>query len=226
MGIENMSATSASPPIRDNSSRKLGPAKSLVVFVCLVLLGQAASLLRPGSGAPAVLRPSAGVSIAILVIYGLRHWPLVLVSSLASAAISFITHDSRHDMLWGDMAFCVVCLGQRLFAAWMLRKTVGSRLGFRKPAEVLLFMGIVALSSLVGALVTVSAMWLAGVQHNAVRTVLDWWLGHLVGAGAFGPLVFLWIGEGIPRWSRNAVAARPRLYGCPDHRADLGIWRR
>jgi len=138
---------------------------------------------------------ASGLSLAALILFGLRLWPGVFVGA---AAVNFLITDIEGG------AAVLVGVGNTLEAvigAALLRR-VGFRPTLERVQDVVALLGIGALgTTIVSASVGVAALWLSGSLGSAEPAIVwtIWWLGDAGGVIIVAPVLFM-AANGTPPW--------------------------
>jgi len=148
-------------------------------------------------GAVTALWPPVGVGIAVLVLFGPRLWPGIVIG----------------DLLVGDYSTPIgTVLGQTVgntlevvVAALLLRRLIGDHTGLERVRDVLALVAAAALGTLISACFGATSLRLGDVitrgQFGEVwRT---WWLSDFTGALVVTPLILTWATRGLSRFSRR-----------------------
>jgi integral membrane sensor domain MASE1/anti-sigma regulatory factor (Ser/Thr protein kinase) len=165
------------------------------VYVATAKLGLAVAL--PGTNATPVWAPT-GVSLAVLVLFGMRFWPGVALGAFLANVDTSISWVAVVGITMGNTL-------EALVGTWLLA-WAGFDIGLRRVRDVVSLAVLAGLvSTLVSAVFGVASLRLGGaISSGAVVHVFRvWWLGDMTGD--------LVVAAGI-----LVVASRPRL---PDSRA-------
>ncbi len=155
------------------------------MYFCVARLGL---MLDAVSGFATLVWPPTGIALAFLFIYGKRLWPGIAIGALLvnwSMGASFLAASGT-------------ALGNTLEAvlgAWLLRRLLGFDRRMERLQDVVGFAACaVPACTIVSATVGVVSLWLGGkVAAGAFgATWSAWWIGDLLGAMLFAPLIFIW----------------------------------
>jgi signal transduction histidine kinase len=161
---------------------------SAVVYGFASRLGLALAYPHTGTttyGAVTALWPPVGVGIAVLVLYGLRLWPALVVGGLMAGDYS-----TSLGLVLGQIAGTV--LGIVIASALLVR--LGARTPGLRVRDVLTLIGCAAAGTALGAAFGLLVIWLAG-DLPAVGTEKiwrTWWLSDLSGALIVAPALLTW----------------------------------
>ena len=166
----------------------------LIAFASAIVYGFASrlgfALAYPHSGtstygAVTALWPPVGVGIAVLVLYGLRLWPALVVGGLLAGDYS-----TTSGLVFGQIAGTVA--GIVIAAALLVR--LGARTPGLRVRDVLTLIACSAAGALLGASIGLLLIWIAG-DLPAVATEKvwrTWWLSDLTGALIVAPALLTW----------------------------------
>ena len=173
-------------------------AYAAVAAIALLLAGP------PAYASP--LFPSAGIALAVTLVYGRAALPGVWLGAwLTNAALS----PARSVELWPALMLpMVIGLGAMVQAgvgAWLVRRFVPQPVVLNAPRDILLaaLLGAV-LACTFNASVATAALTVAGVVPggNGPSNWLTWWQGDTLGVLIGAPLVLTLIGQpGEERWA-------------------------
>lgn len=177
-------------------------------LLCLVLAGV---YLLTGTGglhlatvtkSVTLVWPPTGVSLAVLVLYGSRFWPGVLLGAfLVNVLTPGVSAATALEMASGNTAEAVL-------GAFLLRRS-GFQPQLGRVPDVLrlaILGGIV--STWASATVGTLALWRQGLLESASLAVAwrEWWIGDLLSDLVVAPLVLTWVSPvRLPRAPRRVV---------------------
>jgi len=143
--------------------------------------------LKMNYGGLAPLWLATGIGVALLWLYGLRWWPVILVGEILS------THVVGRSWIVGGTA-SIAQLAEALIAAWLLRRQAVDPL-FARGRDVLWFaFSGCLLPAIVGGTLGAAGMWFNGMSSSqALSSVwINWVLGDVLGILIFTPLIAHW----------------------------------
>jgi signal transduction histidine kinase/CheY-like chemotaxis protein len=164
--------------------------------------------LPPGFASP--IWPPAGLALGVLLVFGPRAWPGVLLGSWFANAF-------RPEGMILDYVPVLVAIGstaQALLGRALVIRLCGRDAGLDSPANVFGFVAATLASCLTSASVGVLALTLAGklLLAEVPANWLTWYLGDCIGAVTFAPLVLLAVGRPRETWRpRRLTAGLPIL---------------
>ncbi|MCM0082195.1 MASE1 domain-containing protein [Geomonas sp. Red32] len=191
------------------------PLNHLIVAGAYLLTAKVGLLLAiPHTNATPVWPPS-GIALAACLIYGYRIWPGIFAGALLANAAA----PGDHSLL-SSVLFSVTTAGgntlEALAASWLIRCGSAYRFTFDRLADTLRFILFGALASpLISATVGTFALnMMVNDWPESSEVWLTWWVGDVVGALLFTPLILNWPKRPLPRWSgRKAMEAAAALLG-------------
>jgi signal transduction histidine kinase/integral membrane sensor domain MASE1 len=179
--------------VRAHSFRYLRRAILIgVLYYGAARLGLALALVY-GNVSP--VWPSSGVAIGLLLLFGLRHLPAVLVASFLSTAATGVP-------TWTALAIAVGSGLEPAVAVAFLRWS-RFRHSMERTRDVLRFAAaVVLLGTPLSATVGMLALAWGGVVDwsDFGRAWPIWWLGNAVGGLALAPLLLVWRRPPTARW--------------------------
>jgi integral membrane sensor domain MASE1 len=194
-----------------NPARRLS-ARSLVLAATVfgVYVG-AAKLGIELSVAHGVITPvwaPTGISLAALVLFGLRFWPAVALGALVANATTGASVPEAAFIAVGNTLEAVVG------AALLLR--VGFRPALARVQDVfaLVLLGAIA-STTISATNGVTTLWISGSLSGADygSEWLLWWLGDAMGDLVVAPLLLVWAAAPLRNLSRRLTVEAFVLLG-------------
>ena len=190
-GAEPHAVTVDAPPRTVATSSFWGDSTGLFAVVFLAFAtGAVLSWESFGSAqGPSFFYPSAGVTVAAMMLTRRALWPAVVAAILAGEVMVDMLYGSPPAVSLGFAAANVVepLVGASLTLAWCR-----GRPDLRKRRDFVAFLvGACTIAPLFGGLVggTVSAR---ADQKPVLITVLDWWAGDAVGVLVVGAPILLW----------------------------------
>lgn len=165
------------------------------VYFVLARLGL---MMDAVSGFATLVWPPTGISLAVLLLFGYRLWPGVLLGAfLANASI-------------GAPPLAALSIGtgnmlEAVLAAYLLHR-IGFRNSFDRLRDVFAFVTLgVLLSTMVSASIGVASLSVAGLvpAPRLTYTWLAWWIGDIIGGLVVSPLILAWF---RPRLATGASA--------------------
>src|SRR5438105_6099574 len=142
--------------------------------------------------------PPAGISLAVLLLFGYRIWPAIFVGVFLVNATTA-----------GNVATSlVIATGNTLEAvsgAWLVNRFAGGTSVFDRPQGVFKFALAVVVSTIVSPIFGVTSLALGGFANwaNYGAIWLTWWLGDATGDLLIAPLIILWSVASKRQWNRS-----------------------
>jgi signal transduction histidine kinase/CheY-like chemotaxis protein len=134
--------------------------------------------------------PPAGIALALLLMWGRRVWPGVLLGALA-ADISLGL--SWRSILIGATANTI----EPVVAASLLARWPGFDSRLERPRDLTALLLSASLATLIGASIGTIGLWLLGISHPKtvmafVTRLSTWWLGDVMGVLVMAPPLLIW----------------------------------
>ncbi len=150
-------------------------------------------------GAVAALWPPAGLGLAILVLFGVRLWPGIVVGDLLLADFSTPFGTVLAQTVGNTVALVV--------AALLLRRLTGGRCSLERVTDVLAFVGCALVAALVSAAFGPLALRLGGVipPEELGRVFRTWTLGDAAGVLVVAPVILTWASSGLRGFGRREL---------------------
>ena len=127
----------------------------------------------------------AGIGMALLLLYGLRVWPVLLLGTFGANIVA-----GTNAAL--ALAFALSATAEAYAGALLTRRWAGGRRAMRRTRSfVMLAVGSALVASLLGpALASVGAAWLRGAPTSVDgASVLSWWFGDMASMLVLAPLM-------------------------------------
>ena len=171
-----------------------------VVAVAYYLSGRIGLELAYLDGAVAALWPPAGLGLAILVLFGVRLWPGIVIGDLLLADFSTPLGTVLAQTVGNTVALVV--------AALLLRRLTGGRCSLERVTDVLAFVGCALVAALVSAAFGPLALRLGDVipPDELGRVFRTWTLGDAAGVLVVAPVILTWASSGLRGFGRRELA--------------------
>ena len=155
-------------------------------------------------GAVAALWPPAGLGLAILVLFGVRLWPGIVIGDLLLADFSTPLGTVLAQTVGNTVALVV--------AALLLRRLTGGRCSLERVTDVLAFVGCALVAALVSAAFGPLALRLGDVipPDELGRVFRTWTLGDAAGVLVVAPVILTWASVRPPGLRPARAPARAR----------------
>ena len=147
--------------------------------------------------------PPTGIAIAALLLGGLRLWPGIFIAAFLvnvtiarpGVAVSIVLAQAV-GIAFGNTL-------EALAGAWLVEKFADGCRAFEKVATTVRFAFFAGLAAAVSATIGAGVLFATGLAElKATGAVwFTWWMGDLVGAWMVAPLILLWWGASLPRWT-------------------------
>ena len=171
----------------------------MLAVIAVYVAAETAGLAFAFRPAISFVRPAAGIALALVLIFGYRALPGILLGALIAQGL--ILQSLAKTLELGSIDVLSAAIGlsvtesiEAATALWMLRQ-VDCRRGLERVSDVVKFAIFAALvSSLIGATLGTLTMFLSGViARDLVSTVwIVWWFGNAIAALAITPVLLTW----------------------------------
>jgi signal transduction histidine kinase/ActR/RegA family two-component response regulator len=142
--------------------------------------------------------PTAGISLAALLVFGYRVWPAIFVGA-------FLVNVTNVGDLMTSLAIGVGNTLEALAGAWLVIRFARGKNFCDRPVDVFRFALVAAISAVISPSFGVTSLVLAGfadwAHYGAIW--LTWWLGDATGDLVFAPLVLLWSVGSRRGWNKK-----------------------
>ena len=139
--------------------------------------------------------PPAGIAVAVLLLFGYRLWPGILLGAFLAYATAGLAPGRALAVVGGSMGVAVACTLEALTGAWVTRRFAGGQDAFEQPQTVFRFVALTAmLSTLITPTLGMFALSLAGLtnRHFLATSWFTWWLANLSSVLVLTPLLLTW----------------------------------
>jgi signal transduction histidine kinase len=157
----------------------------IVIYFATAKLGL---MMGAVSGFATLVWPPTGISLAALLLFGLRLWPGIALGA-------FLVNLSTGAPVLTAAGMAVGNTLEALIGASWLRRGLGFRNALDRLRDAIGLIAVAAVvSTTVSATIGVSSLWLGGVMARSAYgpTWLAWWLGDMMGALVVAPLLLTW----------------------------------
>ena len=176
--------------------------KTALLAALYIVSGKLGLLFALPPGFATVIWPPSGIALGMLLIYGWRLWPGVLVGSFL---LNVSNAGFPGDFTWAQalvpshlLAAIAVATGstlQALTGRALIARFVGLPLRFEHLRQMGALVALGGpLSCLIACSIGVGSLWLLGTVTTAQLpgNWLVWWVGDVIGVIVFLPLVLIW----------------------------------
>jgi signal transduction histidine kinase len=153
-----------------------------------VALGRVALMLDPVNGFAALVWPPTGVALAALLLGGLRYLPGIAVGAFAVNVWVGASLLGGLGVAFGNTLEAVV-------AMHLVSRFNGKRTSFDRLGDVLRFVLFACvIATTISATIGTLSLWLSGEFPVSDVPLIwrAWWLGDLLGALVFAPVLLVW----------------------------------
>ena len=183
----------------------------LLIAFGYVLTAKLALLLAIPPGYATAVWPPSGISLAALLLVGIRHFPGVWLGSFVANALNSFDGSSSEAALRSLSLAAGIGAGaalQAVLGAKLVQRSVGPNLSLTREREIFGFYLLGGpVSCLVNATVGTTALVVAGAipAASVAHTWRTWWVGDTIGVLVCAPLVLIWLGN-QQHWRPRRVA--------------------
>lgn len=196
------------------ASRERTPEASSTLVVIAVtaalytVLGRVSLLLAIPPSLGPMFWPAAGISLAAVLIYGVRAWPGVWLGAFVTNVLSELDWPLGIATVVSPAMIASGATLQALAGLWFTRRFLPRQLRLEHGREILRFaVGVGPVCSLVSATIGSASLTLLydlPVANTFLFTWLTWWVGDLIGVAIATPIALCFLAAPAPTW-------RPRL---------------
>jgi signal transduction histidine kinase len=169
-----------------------------IAYVAAARLGLGLAAFSQGN--VTLVWPPSGIAVAVLLLWGLRMGPAVLLGAFVANLMTGSPLVSVLGITLGNTMEAVV-------AAWLLRRAPDFQLSMGNLASIFRLIVLAALgSTLISALLGVASLQLGGIltSETAPAALKLWWVGDMLSVLVLSPLLLVW----FERWPRRTPPAR------------------
>jgi integral membrane sensor domain MASE1 len=207
-----------------STQTKVGPgstlAKAALLAALYIVSGKVGLLFVPATGFVTLIWPPSGIALGMLLVYGRRLWPGVLVGSFllnlsrAGLPVDFMLEQALAPAhLLASIVTAVGATLQALAGRALIARYIGLPLRFDNLTQLVALVALGGpLACLIASSIGVATLLLVGALTAAqfASNWLMWWVGDVVGVIVFLPLVLIWPGgEERMTWRGSAVRSLP-----------------
>lgn len=196
--------------------------KAALLAVLYIVSGKLGLLFAPPPGVVTVIWPPAGLALGMLVVYGWRIWPGVLVGSfLLNLSNAGLPEEFTLAQAFAPahlLVSLVIAAGaalQALAGRALIARYLGLPLCFDQVKQLVMLVVLSGpLAGVVASSIGVITLWSAGALTTAqlMNSWLVWWSGDVLGVVVFLPLVLIWPSrEERMTWRGTAVRSLPMV---------------
>lgn len=179
------------------NQKKLLLLGSIVFIVVYVAIAYICLRVSAVSGYIALVWPPSGIAVALLLIKGVKFWPLIAIAALLTSVLS--------GSIAVNIAGVIGTIVEPLVAIYLLRRISGFDMSLERVRDVVAFIIYAAcLSTLIGAIFGVTGEYLAGgFPLSAYPSALvSWWVADALGVLVIAPFILQW--RRLPEFRLNS----------------------
>lgn len=194
-------------------------SKILLLAALYILTAKLGLYLAMPPGYVTIIWPPSGIALGMLLIYGWRFWPGVMLGSLLINCYVAGAYTPELGLVGAKLiiAFCIATGStlQALAAYGMIQRFIGLPLKLSTIKELILILFFSApIACLIAASIGISTLYYSGIipAERILQSWLTWWLGDVLGIILFLPIVLM-----TPRklnpifWRGTMLSNLPRL---------------
>ena len=173
-------------PLRTVRSAFVIGTSFVVLYVVLAWISRF-YMVRPFAITP--WNPSAGLSLAFLLIFGVRYWPALAIAAISTSLLLRGMPAAPYTQL---LAPSILTVGYMAMAA-LLRGPLQFRLSFDRLSEIVKLAAVAAVGTLLMATAYIAVFRAIGTmtEQEFGYIALRFWIGHLIGIVNNTPLVLM-----------------------------------
>ena len=165
----------------------------LLVVLCYYLSAELGYLLSFNLNNNLLFWPPAGVGLSLMVLFGVRVWPGIMIGALIIFLKSFWIQSIDTVQLLMSVAFIVSLFAaiEAITGTMLIKKFINRTYPFTRTIYAFYFIFIALAISLVSSAASVVSMSLAGLLEKELlfNTALMFWIRNVVGILLFAPLL-------------------------------------
>src|SRR5437660_4630125 len=180
-------------------SRRFPPLPVIgIVTVIYFIAGKLGLSLAFLNASASPVWPPAGISLAVLLLFGYRIWPAIFVGA-------FLVNATTAGNVATSLAIATGNTLEAVSGAWLVNRFAGGTSVFDRPQGVFKFALAVVVSTIVSPIFGVTSLALGGFANwaNYGAIWLTWWLGDATGDLLIAPLIILWSVASKRQWNRS-----------------------
>jgi PAS domain S-box-containing protein/putative nucleotidyltransferase with HDIG domain len=188
---------------------------ALIVGVYLIAFTILDFITKQFEGLPGVVTwyPPAGLTYALLLVFGVTFTPAVTVTLFISSLITYRMPQAPYLLLlWAFVISLIYGLG-----AAFLRKRIRFDWQLRKLRDVAWFVCTTVLVSALLAVLSVSSSALSSAMPRSavLRAIFDWWIGETVGVLTVTPFLLIFVMPALKRFAEGQPVSLPARRSFP-----------
>jgi PAS domain S-box-containing protein len=204
--MSSISSVSISDPLRNPRSlfrAGLIITAYLFAYIILDLLSQQFEEIR----GVVAWYPPAGLTYALLLVFGMNFLPAVTVALLISSVFIYRMPQPAYLLFLWAAIISMIYGGAALF----LRSRIRIDWQLRKLRDVIWLVVTAILGSALLALLSVSSSALSGAMPRSeiLPAMIDWWIGETVGVLTVTPFLLLFVMPGLKRLVEGKPVGKP-----------------
>ncbi|HLY61476.1 MAG TPA: ATP-binding protein [Terriglobia bacterium] len=170
-----------------------------IYLALFLLLDKSSTAAQLWTGAAAWYLP-VGLTLALLLVGGLRYVPIVFIASIIGAVLNYHRPLASWCGVPGSIAIYLPIIG----IASLLRGRLRIDLELRRLRDVAQFalvsLGAEILAAIIGALTMLGDGYIS--RADFLKSTIVWWVGDAISFTAFTPFLLLFVAPRVDRWMR------------------------
>jgi signal transduction histidine kinase len=157
--------------------------------------------------------PPAGLTYALLLVFGVRFAPAVTFAMIISSIVIYrMPQPTYLVLLWAFVISLIYGV-----AAWFLRYRIRFDWQVRKLRDVIVLVVTTVLVSLLLAVLTVPGSALSSdmLRSDVLRATILWWIGETVGVLTITPFLIIHVMPWLKRFADGQPVRLPRRWSFP-----------
>jgi len=157
--------------------------------------------------------PPAGLTYALLLVFGVRFAPAVMIALFISALFIYRMPQQPYFLfLWAFIVSLIYSL-----AAAFLRKLIRFDWQLQKVRDVAWLVATAVFVSALLAVLSVSASFLSSEmpRSEVLRAIFHWWIGETVGILTVTPFLLIYVMPGLKKYAEGLSARLPERRALP-----------
>ncbi len=185
--------------------------QNLIALITCLIGGQAGLLLIVPPGNVAAVWPAAGIALALVLIYGSRVLPGILMAGIVIQTQSYIDTSSTETIITSIGSGTLISTGAALQAyigAKLVHGILKNDEALLKERSIVLFFILAGcVSCITSATVGVSLLFLQGVltSSDIAMAWSTWWVGDTIGVFVFAPITLCLLAKPRHVWRQRIV---------------------
>jgi two-component system, NtrC family, sensor kinase len=165
----------------------------LVLVLCIVLpilhygIVKVAQSLAFGDNGVLIIWPSTGLYLAIVLIFGYRVFPAILISEL-------LVNPTLYGLNWSSFALSGIDFIDPMLTAWLIRRLLPPKGFLDRTATTFQLIGLMLVSPIITSTLGTTVLCLAGFASwsGFLAAWWGWWISLVMGMAIVTPAILSW----------------------------------